>query len=79
MTSILLVYFSDQLVPLLLASFHKKYSIQNSIDTQRMLYMQEIDQGSAKILQKPAKDAVAICCSHMKRPMAEHGSKTQQH
>jgi len=49
------VYFSVQLVPSLLPSFHKKYSRQNLIDTQRMLYMQDIDPGHAKILHKPEK------------------------
>ena len=41
-------FFSVQLVPSLLASFHQKNSIQNSIDTQRRLYMQDMDPGPAK-------------------------------
>jgi len=48
-------YFSVQLVPSLLASFDQKCSIQNSIDTQRMLYMKDMDPGPAKILHKPEK------------------------
>ena len=45
MTSIW-VYFSVQLVPSLLASFHQKYSIQNAIDTQRMRNALHARQGS---------------------------------
>ena len=76
MTSIS-VYISVQLVSLLLASFHREYSIQNSINTQRMLYMQDMDPGPAKILHKPGKGDILKCRNHMKRPAAEHGSETQ--
>ena len=37
------------------ASFHSKYSIQNSVDTERVLYMQDMDPGPAKILYEPEK------------------------
>ena len=42
--------------------------------------MQEMDPGPAKILHKPEKLKVTLkkCRSRMKRPVAEHGSKTQE-
>ena len=44
------------------------------------LYMQDMDPGPAKILHKPEKLKVTLikCRSRMKRPVAEHGSKTQE-
>ena len=73
------VYFSVQLAPSLLASFHQKYSIQNSIDTQRMRYMQGRDPGPAKILHKPEKgDTQKMPQPRMKRPVAEHPTNLGQ-
>ena len=42
--------------------------------------MQEMDPGPAKISQKPEKLKVTLkkCRSRMKRPVAGHGSKTQE-
>ena len=44
-----------------------------------MLYtcMQDMDPGPAKILHKPGKGDILKCRNRMKRPAAEHGSKTQ--
>ena len=54
------LFFSSSL----LASFHSKYSIQNSVDTQRVFYKQDMDPGPAKILYEPEKgdteNAVAL-------------------
>ena len=42
--------------------------------------MQDRDPGPAKILHRPEKLKVTLrkCRSRMKRPVAEHGSKTQE-
>ena len=44
--------------------------------------MQEMDPGPAKILHKPEKLKLKVtlkkCRSRMKRPVAGHGSKTQE-
>ena len=42
--------------------------------------MQDMDPGPAKILHKPEEIKVTLrkCCSCTKRPVAEHGSKTQE-
>ena len=41
--------------------------------------MQDIDPGPAKILHKPEKgDTKKMPWPRMKRPVAEHGSKTQE-
>ena len=41
-----------------------------------MRYMQDMDPRPAKMLHKPAKGDTSR--SRMKRPAAEHGSKTQE-
>ena len=69
---------SIQLAPSRLASSYQKYSIQNSIDTQTMLYMQDMDPGRAKYCTSQRKVTFRKCRSRMKRPVAEHGSKTQE-
>ena len=42
--------------------------------------MQDVDRGPAKKLHKPEKLKVTLrkCRSRKKRPVAEHGSKTQE-
>jgi len=40
--------------------------------------MQDMDPGPTKILHKPEKSEIRKCRSCMKRPVAEHGSKTQE-
>ena len=75
MTSIW-VYFLVQLVPSLLASFHKKYSIQKlSRYPESALYARQGSR-SRKNVAKPEKGDTSP--SSMKRPAAEHGSKTQE-
>ena len=56
--------------------FIESIQYKNSVDTQRMRYMQDMDPGPAKMLHKPEKGDTSR--SRMKRPAAEHGSKTQE-
>ena len=56
------VYFSVKLVPSLVPFFHWNIQYKNSVDSQSMLYMQDMDPGPAKMLHKPGKgDTIAVC------------------